>query len=306
MSYRVSLHNCLCHNRGQFNSRHYTQSVQLAVCDYSQPVRRAAHHIVPVTTSKALPLTVCQSQSLTCRNWSRLHSPSRVSNSQSVRLAVQHSCLRYKVEHFTSHHQNQSVRLGAHVDCQDKSLQSIHSTRCEGRISMSNHGSDDDVDAEYEQDEEASDEADNDDNEDSYVGSSLAQTQQRSTRTSNVPPPTSPQRDLYSYAANMTDRQRREQDERNFARAVGRERRSEGIADGKRRIRFDARGNLQYSDDPERSEWREYNTSYSTLTTSNTSLEPAVFHHWIRRELAEASNRRGSYGRPPSFSTISA
>ena len=163
---------------------------------------------------------------------------------------------------------------------------------------MSNRNSDNDVDPEYEQDEEASEGAEIDDDEDSYVGSTSAETHQRSTRTSNVPPPTSPQWDLHSYVANMTDRQRREQDERNFAVAVARERRSEGIADSKRRIRFDSKGNLQYSDDPETSEWRKFSKFFSTLTY--TLLEPAVFHHWIRRELAEAANRQGSYGRSPS------
>ena len=176
---------------------------------------------------------------------------------------------------------------------------------------MSNRGSDDDVDPNDEQDEDGSDEADNDDEEEeqgdpSYVGSSAAETQQRSTGTPNVPLSTSPQWDLYGYEANMTDKQKRDQDERNFAKAVGKERKSKGIADSKRRIRFDNEGNLQYSDDPETSEWRECSKSYPRLIISNTLLEPAVFHHWIRRELAEASNRRGSYGRPALFSTISA
>ena len=173
---------------------------------------------------------------------------------------------------------------------------------------MSNHGSDGDVDPDDEQDEGDIDDEDEEEEQGDpeYVGSTLAETPQRRTRTSNVPLSTSPQWDLYSYEANMTDKQRREQDERNFATAVGKERRSEGKADRKRRIRFDKQGNLQYSDDPATSEWRECSKSYPTLTTSNTSLEPAVFHHWIRRELAEAANRRGSYGRPPLFSMISA
>ena len=176
---------------------------------------------------------------------------------------------------------------------------------------MSNRGSDDDVDPNDEQYEDDSDDADNDDEEEeqgdpNYVGSSLGEIPQRSTRTPNVPPSTSPQWDFYSYTANMTDKQKREQDERNFSKAVGKERKSKGIADSKRRIRFDNEGNLQYSDDPETSEWRECSKSYPRLAISNTSLEPAVFHHWIRRELAEASNRRGSYGRPAFFNTISA
>ena len=167
---------------------------------------------------------------------------------------------------------------------------------------MSNRGSDDDVDPEDEQYEDASDEADIDDEDEkqgdpNYVGSSSAEISQRSTRTPNVPPSIPPRWDLYSYEANMTDKQKREQDERNFAKAVGKAKKSKGIADSKRRIRFDAKGNLQYSDDPETSGWREYSKSYPTLTSSNTSLEPAVFHHWIRRELAEAANSQGSYGR---------
>ena len=170
---------------------------------------------------------------------------------------------------------------------------------------MSNRGSEDDWDLNDEEDVEDEGEEEQQ-NEPSFIGLSSAETQQRSARAPNAPLSTSTQGDLYSYEANMTDKQKREQDEHNFAMAAAKERKSKSIADSKRRIRFDDQGNLQYSDDPETSEWRKWSKSYLTLTTSNKPLEPAVFHHWIRRELAEAANRRGSHGRRPFTSTISA
>lgn len=132
----------------------------------------------------------------------------------------------------------------------------------------------------------------------SYVASSSAKTPQGSIRASNVPVYNPFQWEFHIYEANMTDKQKREQDERNFAEAAKKERKSKSIADSKRRIRFDSKGNLQYSDDPEISGWRKCSLSYQIVTTSNITIEPAVFHHWIRGELAEAANRRGSYGRP--------
>ncbi len=184
---------------------------------------------------------------------------------------------------------------------------------------MSNPGSDDEYsDAEQDQhghielndDEREDDDAEEDGEEEeeqgdpNYVGSSLAETPQRRTRAPNVPLSTSSLPDFYSYGANMTDKQKREQDERNFAEAVEKERRSQDIADSNRRIRFDANGNLQYSEDPDSSGWRECSNSFQIVTISEMPVEPAVFHHWIRRELAEAANRRGSYGEP-AFSTHS-
>jgi hypothetical protein len=120
---------------------------------------------------------------------------------------------------------------------------------------MSNRDSDDDVDPNDEQDEDDVDDEDEEGEQEDpeHVGSSSAEIPQRSTRTSN--------RDLYSYGANMTDKQKREQDERKFAKAAGKERKPTNIADSKRRIRFDKKGNLQYSDDPETSGWRECNKS---------------------------------------------
>ena len=159
---------------------------------------------------------------------------------------------------------------------------------------MSSSGSDDD-DYSDEEEEKAEEEEQRDPD---YVGSSSAKTPQGSARAPNVPPSTPFQWDLYTYAANMTDKQRREQDERNFAKAAKKEKKSKSIADSKRQIRFDSKGNLQYSDDPDTSEWRECNKSCQIVTTSDIRTEPAVFHHWIRRELAEAANRRGGYGRP--------
>ena len=171
---------------------------------------------------------------------------------------------------------------------------------------MSNSGSEDDVNSDDEQAEYVDDE-DEEEQQDapSFVGLSSAETQQRSAGAPNAPLSPSFGLDLYSYEANLTDKQRRQQDERNFARAAGRERKSKTTADRKRRIRFDDQGNLQYSDDPETSEWRKWSKFYLILKTSNTPLEPAVFHHWIRRELAEAANRRGRYSRPLLFSTVS-
>lgn len=172
---------------------------------------------------------------------------------------------------------------------------------------MSNSGSEDDVNPDDEQDKDVDDEDEEEQQDDpSLVDLSSAETPQRSTRAPNVRLSTSSGLDLYSYGPNMSDKQRREQDERNFAKAAEKERKSKSIVDSKRRIRFDANGNLQYSEDPENSEWRECSKSYARLTTSNTPLEPAVFHHWIRRELAEAANRRGRYGRPLFISTVSA
>lgn len=172
---------------------------------------------------------------------------------------------------------------------------------------MSDRNSDDEVDPDEQDEDDIDDEAEEEEQDDPhYVGSSLAETPQRSTRVPNAPLSTSSRSDLYSYEANMTDKQKREQDERNFSKAAEKERKYKSIADSKRRIRFDKKGNLQHCDDSEKSEWRECSKSYPRLTTSNKPLEPAVFHHWIRRELAEAANRRGSYGRPPLFSTISA
>ena len=103
----------------------------------------------------------------------------------------------------------------------------------------------------------------------------------------------------------MTDKQKREQDERNFAEAAKKEKKPRSIADRKRRIRFDSKGNLQYSDDPDKSGWRECSNSCQIVTISDIPIEPAIFHHWIRRELAEAANRRGSYGRPASLNKVS-
>ena len=164
---------------------------------------------------------------------------------------------------------------------------------------MSNPGSDDDEYSDEEEEEEEEEEGQGDPD---YVGSSSAKTQQGSTKAPNVQLSTPFQWDLYSYEANMTDKQKREQDERSFAEAVKKERKSKSIADSKRRIRFDAKGNLQYSDDPNTSGWRECSESCQVVTTSDIPIEPAVFHHWIRRELAEAAHRRGSYGRP-AYST---
>ena len=159
---------------------------------------------------------------------------------------------------------------------------------------MSRSGSDDD---EYsDEEEEKAEEEERDDP--NYVGSSSAKSPQGSTRAPNVPLSTPSQWDLYTYEANMTDKQKREQDEHNFAEAAAKERKSKNIADSKRRIRFDSNGNLHYSDDPETSGWRECSKSFQIITTSDIPIEPAVFHHWIRRELAEAANRRGGYGRP--------
>ena len=159
---------------------------------------------------------------------------------------------------------------------------------------MSKSGSDDD-DHPDEEEEKAEEEEQGDPD---YVGSSSAKTPQGSARAPNVSPSTPFQWDLYTYAVNMTDKQRRGQDERNFAEAAKKERNSKSIADSKRQIRFDSKGNLHYSDDPETSGWREFSKSFQTITTSDMPIEPAVFHHWIRRELAEAANRRGGYGRP--------
>ena len=159
---------------------------------------------------------------------------------------------------------------------------------------MSNPGSDDNDYSDEEEEKEQEEEQGDPD----YVGSSSAKNPQGCTRAPNVPLSDPFQWDLYSYGVNMTDKQKRDQDERNFAEAAKKERKSKSIADGKRRIRFDAKGNLQYSDDPDTSGWREYSKTSQIVTTSDISTEPAVFHHWIRRELAEAANRRGSYGRP--------
>ena len=165
---------------------------------------------------------------------------------------------------------------------------------------MSNRGSDEtysdeeqDEDHEEYQEGEEEEEGDHD-----YVGSSSVKKPHGSTRAPNVPLSIPSQWDLYSYGANMTDKQKREQDEQNFAEASKMERKSKSIADSKRRIRFDAKGNLQYSDDPDTSGWRECSKCSQIVMSSDRSIEPAVFHHWIRRELAEAANRRGSYGRP--------
>ena len=154
---------------------------------------------------------------------------------------------------------------------------------------------DDREDDEAEEEEEEGEEEQGDPN---TVGSSLAETPQRRTRAPIVPLSTSSLPDFYSYEANMTDKQKREQDERNFAEAIEKERKSSNSAESKRRIRFDPKGNLQYSDDPDTSGWRECSDSIQVVTTSKMPIEPAVFHHWIRRELAEAANRRGSYGEP--------
>ncbi|KAK0512584.1 hypothetical protein JMJ35_004601 [Cladonia borealis] len=152
---------------------------------------------------------------------------------------------------------------------------------------MSASGSDDEYSDEEEEKSEEEEQGDPD-----YVGSSSAKTPQGSARAPNVPVSTPFQWNLYTYGADMTDKQKREQDERNFAEAAKKEKKPKSIADSKRRIRFDSKGNLQYSDDPDKSGW-----------------QPAIFHHWIRRELAEAANRRGSYefprksGREPGNST---
>ena len=164
---------------------------------------------------------------------------------------------------------------------------------------MSHAGSDGE---EYSDEEEEKDDEEEGQSDPDYVVSSSAKIPQGSTRAPTVPLSTPSQWDLYSYGANMTDKQKREQDEQNFAEASKMERKSKSIADSKRRIRFDAKGNLQYSDDPDTSGWRECSKSSQIFMSSDISIEPAVFHHWIRRELAEAANRRGSYGRL-AFST---
>ena len=158
---------------------------------------------------------------------------------------------------------------------------------------MSASGSDE----EYS-DEERSSEEEVEQDDPPYVGSSSARTR----GAPNVPVSTPFQWNLYTYGADMTDRQKREQDERNFAEAVKKEKQPKRLADSKRKIRFDSKGNLQYSDNPDKSGWRKRSNSYQTVTFSHIPTEPAVFHHWISRELAEAANRRGTYGRP-AFST---
>ena len=162
---------------------------------------------------------------------------------------------------------------------------------------MSASGSDEEYSDEEEEKSEEEEQGDPD-----YVGSSSAKTPQGSTRAPNVPVSTPFQWNLYTYGANMTDKQKREQDERNFAEAAKKERQPKRIADSKRRIGFDSKGNLQYNDNPDKSGWRECSISCQTVAFSHIPIEPAIFHHWIRRELAEAANRRGTYGRP-AFST---
>ena len=127
---------------------------------------------------------------------------------------------------------------------------------------MSNPGSDD----EYSDDEEEKEEEEEEQDDPEYVGSFSPGTRQQTTRAPNVPLSTSFQWDFYSYGPNMTDKEKREQDELNFAEAVKKERKSKSIADSKRRIRFDAKGNLQYSDDPDTSGWRECSTSSQIVT----------------------------------------
>ena len=123
---------------------------------------------------------------------------------------------------------------------------------------MSNSGSEDDVNSDDEQAEYVDDEDEEEQQDDpSFVGLTSAETQQQSVRAPNAPFSIPTQGDLYSYEPNMSDKQKREQDERNFATAARKERKSKSIADSKRRIRFDNEGNLQYSDDPETSEWRK-------------------------------------------------
>ena len=156
-------------------------------------------------------------------------------------------------------------------------------------------------DGEYsDEEEEKSEEEEQGDPE--YVGSSSAKAPQGSGRAPNVPVSTPFQWNLYTYGADMTDKQKREQDERNFAEAAEKEKQPKRLADSKRRIRFDSKGNLYYSDNPDKSGWRECSNSRQMVAISDIPIEPAIFHHWIRRELAEAANRRGKYGRP-AFST---
>ena len=158
-------------------------------------------------------------------------------------------------------------------------------------------------DGEYSDEERSSEEVEQDDP--NYVGSSSARAPRGSTRAPNVPVSTPFQWNLYTYGADMTDKQKREQDERNFAEAAEKEKQPKRLADSKRRIRFDSKGNLHYSDNPDKSGWRECSNSCQIVTFSHIPIEPAVFHHWIRRELAEAANRRGSYGRPASSTHLS-
>ena len=166
---------------------------------------------------------------------------------------------------------------------------------------MSRSGSDEDDYSDDYSDEEEEKAEEEEQGDPDYVGISSAKTLQGIARAPNLEPSIPSQWDLYTYAANMTDKQRREQDERNFAKAAKKEKKSKSIADSKRQIRFDSKGNLYYSDDPETSGWRECCKSFQILTTSDIRLEPAVFHHWLRRELAEAANRRGGYGRPAFY-----